>query len=247
MESNTLSEKLSWLLSDQEHVLSCYNANAFLRQPQYSEAILICLKAVELKQISLLAKIDLALVILFPYINNYCRIRFSLFRHFLQYSKQKPLSSRRHRRCQSNPEKDVVDSSPSSPVQQVSTKGIILPDVVHTKTINFPNKFSSFRRDRLNNSIINSVFKSTSEEFSIKKKIKRHQLKKWFSSSDIYALYQKKRNCLAFYKRCELSRPRRQSMSQLPNPNLEDNSSEENNFEYFSEILQVKYVFLGNR
>lgn len=70
METDTLSEKLSWLLSDQEHVLSCYNANAFLRQPQYSEATLICLKAVELKQISILAKIDSSLVIFLPAISD---------------------------------------------------------------------------------------------------------------------------------------------------------------------------------
>lgn len=82
---------------------------------------------------------------------------------------------------------------------------------------------------------------------AIKKKIKRHQLKKWFTCSDIYALYQKKRNCLAFYKRCELSRPRRQSLSELPSPTLEDYSSGENNFEYFSEILRVKYVLLIDR
>ncbi|XP_054282371.1 run domain Beclin-1-interacting and cysteine-rich domain-containing protein-like isoform X2 [Macrosteles quadrilineatus] len=58
LESHSLSQKLSWLLSDKEHLASCYEPSAFLCQPRYSEATLICLRAVEENQLSLLTDID---------------------------------------------------------------------------------------------------------------------------------------------------------------------------------------------
>uniref|UniRef100_A0A1B6MUK7 RUN domain-containing protein n=1 Tax=Graphocephala atropunctata TaxID=36148 RepID=A0A1B6MUK7_9HEMI len=58
LESHTLSQKLAWLLSDKEHLTNCFEPTAFLCQLQYSEAVLICLRAVEENQLSLLTDID---------------------------------------------------------------------------------------------------------------------------------------------------------------------------------------------
>lgn len=58
LENHSLSQKLSWLLSDQSHLKSCYQPYAFLCQQKYAEAILICLRAVERNQPSLMADIN---------------------------------------------------------------------------------------------------------------------------------------------------------------------------------------------
>ncbi|GJQ66947.1 hypothetical protein Trydic_g7961 [Trypoxylus dichotomus] len=58
IESHSLSQKLSWLLSDKTHVLACYQSQAYLCQSKYAEATLICLRAVERNQPSLLMEID---------------------------------------------------------------------------------------------------------------------------------------------------------------------------------------------
>lgn len=58
LESHSLSQKLSWLLSDKEHLISCLEPWAFLRQENLAEAALICLRAVERNQPVLLAEID---------------------------------------------------------------------------------------------------------------------------------------------------------------------------------------------
>nr|CAD7438648.1 unnamed protein product [Timema bartmani] len=58
LEGHTLSQKLSWLLSDREHLLSCFEKYAFLCQEHYGEATLICLRAVEQNQPSLLTEIN---------------------------------------------------------------------------------------------------------------------------------------------------------------------------------------------
>ncbi|XP_078046287.1 run domain Beclin-1-interacting and cysteine-rich domain-containing protein rubicon isoform X1 [Augochlora pura] len=58
LESHTLSHKLSWLLSDKEHLLSCFEPWAFLCQENLAEATLLCLRAVERKQPVLLTEID---------------------------------------------------------------------------------------------------------------------------------------------------------------------------------------------
>lgn len=62
LEGHTLAQKLSWLLSDKEHLNSCFHDFAFLCRLQYSEAALICLRAVEENQLSLLTDIDPTLV-----------------------------------------------------------------------------------------------------------------------------------------------------------------------------------------
>ncbi|XP_073995162.1 run domain Beclin-1-interacting and cysteine-rich domain-containing protein rubicon [Rhodnius prolixus] len=63
IETHSLSEKVSWLVSDEQHLASCYTPKAFLRHPQYVEAALICLRAIEQNQLSLLTEIHPSLYI----------------------------------------------------------------------------------------------------------------------------------------------------------------------------------------
>ena len=70
LESHTLSQKLSWLLSDREHLLSCFEKYAYLCQEKYGEATLICLRAVEQNAPSLLIEIDPCLVCIFIVISR---------------------------------------------------------------------------------------------------------------------------------------------------------------------------------
>lgn len=58
LESHSLSSKLSWLLLDNSHLHSCYESWAFLCQKEYTEAILICLRAVERNQATFLSEIN---------------------------------------------------------------------------------------------------------------------------------------------------------------------------------------------
>ncbi|XP_014203887.1 run domain Beclin-1-interacting and cysteine-rich domain-containing protein [Copidosoma floridanum] len=58
LEDHSLSQKLSWLLSDKEYLLSCLEPWAFLCQENLSEATLVCLRAVEKNQPALLTEID---------------------------------------------------------------------------------------------------------------------------------------------------------------------------------------------
>lgn len=62
LEEHTLSQKLLCLISDYNHLSSCYNENAFLRQLKFSEATILCLKAVEQNQPSFLTEINPNLV-----------------------------------------------------------------------------------------------------------------------------------------------------------------------------------------
>lgn len=62
MENHSLSHKLSWLLSDKEHLFSCFEPWAFLCQENLAEATLLCLRAVERNQPTLLTEIDPSLV-----------------------------------------------------------------------------------------------------------------------------------------------------------------------------------------
>lgn len=64
LENHSLSQKLSWLLSDQNHLKNCYQTYAFLHQEKYAEAILICLRAVERNQPSLMSEINPCLFLL---------------------------------------------------------------------------------------------------------------------------------------------------------------------------------------
>lgn len=58
IENHSLSQKLSWLLSDKKHVESCYQQQAFLCQEKYAEAVLICLRSVERNHPSLISEIN---------------------------------------------------------------------------------------------------------------------------------------------------------------------------------------------
>ncbi|KAL1124264.1 hypothetical protein AAG570_002034 [Ranatra chinensis] len=79
LETHTLSEKLLWLLSDEGHLRTCYHPLAYLRQSQYAEATIICLRAVEQYQPGLLTEY--------------------LSRRLLRVA-----SDKSHRRCSSYPE-----------------------------------------------------------------------------------------------------------------------------------------------
>ncbi|RZC43316.1 run domain Beclin-1 interacting and cysteine-rich containing protein, partial [Asbolus verrucosus] len=64
LENHSLSQKLSWLLSDKTHLLKCYQEYAFLCQGKYAEAALICVRAVERNQASLMSEINPCLFLL---------------------------------------------------------------------------------------------------------------------------------------------------------------------------------------
>lgn len=58
-----LSEKLMYLVSDTEHLNSCYEVWAFMQQQKYLGALFLCLKAFENKQPNLLTQIDSTLIL----------------------------------------------------------------------------------------------------------------------------------------------------------------------------------------
>lgn len=64
LENHSLSQKMLWLLSDKSHLVSCYHNFAFLCQNSYSEATLICLRAVERNQPSLMSEINPCLFVM---------------------------------------------------------------------------------------------------------------------------------------------------------------------------------------
>ncbi|CAH1102808.1 unnamed protein product [Psylliodes chrysocephalus] len=66
LENHSLSQKLSWLLSDKNHLSKCYHDYAFLCQEKYAEATLICLRAVERNQASLMSEINPSLFLQKP-------------------------------------------------------------------------------------------------------------------------------------------------------------------------------------
>lgn len=58
LETKTLSKKLTYLLSDSEHLTNCYEITAYLHSKRYVNALFICLNALETEQASLLSQID---------------------------------------------------------------------------------------------------------------------------------------------------------------------------------------------
>ena len=110
MENHSLSQKLSWLLSDKEHLLSCLEPWAFLCQESLAEATLICLRAVERNQAALLTEIDPCLVKFFftshfefrkiPKTSPYSIKNFPQFVPGGRFLKNSP---KRHRRSSSYP------------------------------------------------------------------------------------------------------------------------------------------------
>lgn len=58
LSAGNLSKSLSTLLSDSEYLKNTYNKNAFLLNPEYLKALMICLSAVETNQLSLLHQIE---------------------------------------------------------------------------------------------------------------------------------------------------------------------------------------------
>lgn len=61
LESHSLSQKVKCLLTDSEHVNTCYEVIAFLQNEKYVGAFLLCLNAIENNQPNLLTQIDVAL------------------------------------------------------------------------------------------------------------------------------------------------------------------------------------------
>lgn len=61
LESHSLSEKLKCLLTDSEHINTCYEVTAFLQSEKYVGAFLLCLNAIENNQPNLLSQIDVTL------------------------------------------------------------------------------------------------------------------------------------------------------------------------------------------
>lgn len=74
LENLSLSTKLGWLLSDKGHLSACYYSHAFLCSEEYSEAVLICLKALERNQPSLMAEINPCLFLLQPNARDFHKI-----------------------------------------------------------------------------------------------------------------------------------------------------------------------------
>lgn len=109
LENHTLSQKLSWLISDKEHLASCFEKTAYLCQEKYSEATLICLRAVEQNQPSIITDID-------PYL-------------FLNRASVKQLH-KSHRRCSSYPE--FVDYSRSE-IKKEPIVEDLEPNVIESK------------------------------------------------------------------------------------------------------------------
>ncbi|XP_059616449.1 run domain Beclin-1-interacting and cysteine-rich domain-containing protein [Phlebotomus argentipes] len=63
LKGHTLSVKLSWLLSDFEHLSNCYEATAFLRSEKFARGLFLCLEAVESGHIDAIEAIDPSLLV----------------------------------------------------------------------------------------------------------------------------------------------------------------------------------------
>lgn len=61
LESHKLSHKLKYLISDTEHLNTCYEVTAFLQNEKYVGAFFLCLRSLENNQPNLLTQIDCTL------------------------------------------------------------------------------------------------------------------------------------------------------------------------------------------
>ncbi|XKL68141.1 hypothetical protein PGB90_003632 [Kerria lacca] len=196
IENHTFSEKLSWLLSDQEHLFSCYKSKAYLRQVQYSEAMLICLKAVEQGEISLLAKIDPTL-----------------------YLKKKNVTTRKHL---SYAESKSNDSEKNGTSILSTCSGTSSTDIIDNNWSLEYNEIKITKRPQ----VINSIFECTDSEKIMKDFIKNNLLKKSNSTSDLYLLYYKEKNNFLFSKNVKKFHSRNCSLSGSVNHSpIENNQS----------------------
>lgn len=224
IDSRSLSEKLSWLLSDHQHLLSCYRSTAFLRQTQYNEATLMCLRALEQRQLQLLAKIDPSL-----------------------YKKQKSVNPKTHRRCLSYPEPNTGNDKSwfiGSRAQNVSKLELqcSVSKTVRVNTDNSPKKeHNADESTEIMKNINTTVFKGSVDDEGVKRYIKQYLLKKCFSSSDIYLLCHKEK-CKFNHENITNVRTRTRSFSE--SSTSEEQSSTKNNL--FSDLLVVKYDKPGN-
>lgn len=120
LENHSLSQKLSWLLSDKEHLLSCFEPTAFLCQEKYSEAVLICLRAVEENQLSLLTDIDPCLYLSKWKAQTKCHRRCSSFPDAMQRSAWVGMGAKARSKCQA-PETEMVSISPVAAADTTNT------------------------------------------------------------------------------------------------------------------------------
>lgn len=58
IEKGKLTNLLSFLFSDTEHIKNCYEPSAFIRQEDFQNALMTCILAIEYSQLSLLTKIN---------------------------------------------------------------------------------------------------------------------------------------------------------------------------------------------
>ncbi|XP_060516818.1 run domain Beclin-1-interacting and cysteine-rich domain-containing protein [Cylas formicarius] len=104
LETHSLSQRLSWLLSDNTHLLTCYQPTSYLCQEKYAEATLICLRAVERNQPSLLSEINPCLFLYKTRTNDFVRI---------------------HRRCSSFPGNQIKIFEQKTKNSAKSLRGIV--------------------------------------------------------------------------------------------------------------------------
>ncbi|XP_012286390.1 run domain Beclin-1-interacting and cysteine-rich domain-containing protein isoform X3 [Orussus abietinus] len=156
LENHTLSQKLSWLLSDKEHLLSCLEPWAFLCQENLAEATLICLRAVERNQPVFLTEIDPTL-----FLPNWC------------FNKNSP---KRHRRSSSYPINLTVMR------QQVSSEDstAMIRDVCNKESFKSQAHKGDEASVLLNNNLENNSFK-TATDSTVKEDENSLLLKTWNS------------------------------------------------------------------
>lgn len=119
LENHSLSQKLSWLLSDKNHLKSCYQSHAFLQQEKYTEALLVCLRAVERNQPSLMSEINPSLFLSKVGAREFHKI---------------------HRRCSSFPDSHLKQFEHNCPVR---TKTMSFISSNHSDELDFPEEACS--------------------------------------------------------------------------------------------------------
>lgn len=97
IQKSKLSNVLSFILSDTEHMRNCYEQSAFIRSEEYQNALMLCVFALETSQKNYLDKIDV-----------------SLYAHQQQQQQQQPRNIERktHKRSVSQPAMIIISPMP---------------------------------------------------------------------------------------------------------------------------------------
>lgn len=144
-----------------------------------------------------------------------------------------------HRRCLSYPEPNSSNEKSWSiggraePIDETESKSSSWKPTDVTDT---PSKTTTVEKvARVSKNIVNSVFKGSADEKTVKQYIRQCLLKNAFSSSDVYLLLHKEKCCFSFMK--NVTKPaRRRSFSE--STQSEEPPSVENTF--MSDLLKVK-------